>query len=374
MASTSGAAASTSVEVPPEEPTTSFGSQTGNTLKIQLTGTGTDHLGKLYYNVKVTETTKTAAFRQSRKVRRRFGHFKHLHEIVKKVLPESSKFFSNKYNISNFLASDERKKFVFIEEIIEALNSIQNQVSRKIMQVFISDEFSDKTVLEYDIPELGGEVVFEGFLTKQGSFVKTWKKRWFKLYGDKLYYFKSPKDQNPIGCVRHIDEASIISMDKDADASALGDSGKAQTASDGSTGKFAVISPYRTLLLCAENEETRKRWMHEIHQLSAAKELDKNKFDWLSVLGRGQYGKVVLARKKDTGTLYAVKILKREVLEAKGQLRNTLVERSILSRVNHPFIVGIHFAFQTDTWAFLVLGKHGTFALSLSHRTRFSSR
>ncbi len=97
------------------------------------------------------------------------------------------RYFSNKLNISNFLASEERKNFVFVEELIEALNSIQNPVSRKITQLFISDEFSDKTVLEYDIPELGGSVKYEGYLTKQGSFVKTWKKRWFKLYDDKLY-------------------------------------------------------------------------------------------------------------------------------------------------------------------------------------------
>ncbi|QDZ23105.1 serine/threonine protein kinase [Chloropicon primus] len=326
------------------QPSTSGGASVGSVraLKLELSGTGLDHGGKLYYNVKVTETTSSAAFRQSRKVRRSFGHFKHLHEILKKVLPESSKYFTSKYNISNFLVSDERKRFVFIEEIIEALNSIQGQVSRKIMQVFISHEFSDKTVLEYDIPELGGDVRFEGYLTKQGSFVRTWKKRWFKLYDDKLYYFKSQKDETPIGCVRHIDEASVIPMDGEA-------------GGGGEKHKFAVISPYRTLLLCAESEESVRKWTQQVMELNSASEMHKNKFDWLSVIGRGQYGKVVLAKKKDTGKLYAVKILKREVLEAKGQLRNTLVERSILSRVKHPFIVGIHYAFQTETRAYMAL-------------------
>ena len=332
-----------------EQPSTSSASGASSSsqdgkLKLELSGTGLDHVGRLFYNVKVTETT-SAAFRQSRKVRRSFGHFKHLHEILKKVLPESSKFMSSKYNLSNLMASDERKKFVFVEQIIEALNSIQNQVSRKIMQVFISHEFSDKTVLEYDIPELGGELRYEGYLTKQGSFVRTWKKRWFKLYDDKLYYFKSQKDTTPIGCVRHIDEASVISMDEEVRGSS---SGAGQH-------KFAIISPYRTLLLCAEDEEKLREWTAAILSLNAATEMDKNKFDWLSVIGRGQYGKVVLARKKDTSKLYAVKILKREVLEAKGQLRNTLVERSILSRASHPFILGIHYTFQTETRAYMAL-------------------
>ncbi len=221
MASTSASAGEPSSSSSSSVPFAQGGgkvNETKKTLKLELTGTTTDHLGKLFYTVKVTETT-SAAFRQSRKVRRRIGHFKHLHEIVLKVLPESSKFFSkSKYNLKsnfkNLLASEERKNFTFIEELIEALNSIQNPISRKITHVFISDEFSDKTVLEYDIPELGGSVHHEGFLTKQGSFVKTWKKRWFKLYDDKLYYFKGSKDTSPIGCVRHIDEASVISMNE----------------------------------------------------------------------------------------------------------------------------------------------------------------
>ena len=108
-------------------------------------------------------------------------------------------------------------------------------------------------------------------------------------------------------------------------------------------------------MLCAESESDLMVWISKLRSLNAAQEMDKNKFDWLSVLGRGQYGKVVLARKKDTKALYAVKILKREVLEAKGQLRNTLIERSILARVQHPFIVGIHFAFQTETRAYMAL-------------------
>ena len=34
----------------------------------------------------------------------------------------------------------------------------------------------------------------DGWLTKQGGSIKTWKKRYFILKDNILYYFKTPKD------------------------------------------------------------------------------------------------------------------------------------------------------------------------------------
>jgi serum/glucocorticoid-regulated kinase 2 len=48
------------------------------------------------------------------------------------------------------------------------------------------------------------------------------------------------------------------------------------------------------------------------------------------VLGRGSFGKVMLVEKKDSKKLYAMKIIKKELVVAKKQVEHTLNEKLIL--------------------------------------------
>ena len=50
----------------------------------------------------------------------------------------------------------------------------------------------------------------------------------------------------------------------------------------------------------------------------------------LSVIGKGSYGKVLLVRKKDSGQLYAIKVLKKSELHRRNQVERTMTERRIL--------------------------------------------
>ena len=78
-------------------------------------------------------------------------------------------------------------------------------------------------------------------------------------------------------------------------------------------------------------------------------------FESLRVLGRGTYGKVVQARKRGTGQLYALKIMRKEDVLTRNQVRHTLTERHVLQSVRHPFVIGLQFAFQTADKLYLVL-------------------
>ena len=74
----------------------------------------------------------------------------------------------------------------------------------------------------------------------------------------------------------------------------------------------------------------------------------------IEVIGRGSFGKVFLARRKDTGKPYAMKILKKDQLLEKNLLiktqgkfyfTNFLAERDILEKVKNPYICSLHYAF-----------------------------
>uniref|UniRef100_A0A8D0RYF6 Ribosomal protein S6 kinase n=1 Tax=Sus scrofa TaxID=9823 RepID=A0A8D0RYF6_PIG len=66
---------------------------------------------------------------------------------------------------------------------------------------------------------------------------------------------------------------------------------------------------------------------------------------------------VFLVRKitrPDSGHLYAMKVLKKATLKVRDRVR-TKMERDILADVNHPFVVKLHYAFQTEGKLYLIL-------------------
>ena len=78
-------------------------------------------------------------------------------------------------------------------------------------------------------------------------------------------------------------------------------------------------------------------------------------FDQLSVLGKGGFGKVLLVRKYDTKEQFAMKILLKSFIIEKKEVEHTRVERDILKEVDHPFLVKLHYAFQTPTKLYLIV-------------------
>ncbi|XP_034187998.1 ribosomal protein S6 kinase alpha-5 isoform X1 [Osmia lignaria lignaria] len=93
---------------------------------------------------------------------------------------------------------------------------------------------------------------------------------------------------------------------------------------------------------------------------SGGQRVDMTHFDLLKVLGTGAYGKVFLVRKRtgtDAGRLYAMKVLKKaSIVQKKKTTEHTKTERQVLEAVrDSPFLVTLHYAFQTDAKLHLIL-------------------
>lgn len=80
-------------------------------------------------------------------------------------------------------------------------------------------------------------------------------------------------------------------------------------------------------------------------------EMSMNSFRLLSVLGRGHFGKVILAQYKSTNEYFAIKALKKGDIIARDEVDSLLSEKRIFEVANairHPFLVNLFACFQTD--------------------------
>uniref|UniRef100_A0A8C7ZI63 protein kinase C n=1 Tax=Oryzias sinensis TaxID=183150 RepID=A0A8C7ZI63_9TELE len=78
--------------------------------------------------------------------------------------------------------------------------------------------------------------------------------------------------------------------------------------------------------------------------------LQMEDFQCLSVLGRGHFGKVLLAEYKKSGKLYAIKALKKGEIVTRDEIDSLMCEKRIFEAINkaqHPFLVNLHGCFQT---------------------------
>jgi protein kinase A len=90
-------------------------------------------------------------------------------------------------------------------------------------------------------------------------------------------------------------------------------------------------------------------------KVSLSKLVSRNNFDFLYVIGKGGFGKVWKVTSKKYKKSFALKEMSKvKVIDRKSE-RSIIYERDLLSRLKHPFIVNMIYAFQDYDNLYLVM-------------------
>ena len=76
----------------------------------------------------------------------------------------------------------------------------------------------------------------------------------------------------------------------------------------------------------------------------------------MSVVGKGSFGQVYMAKHKKEDQMYAIKVLKKDAIIKRNEVKHIMAERNVLIRnLTHPFLVGLHYSFQSKDKLYFVL-------------------
>ncbi|KAL9242989.1 hypothetical protein vseg_016934 [Gypsophila vaccaria] len=78
-------------------------------------------------------------------------------------------------------------------------------------------------------------------------------------------------------------------------------------------------------------------------------------FELLTMIGKGAFGEVRVCREKTTGSVYAMKKLKKSEMLRRGQVEHVKAERNLLAEVDSNCIVKLYCSFQDEEFLYLIM-------------------
>ncbi|KAI9216649.1 kinase-like domain-containing protein [Blastocladiella britannica] len=257
---------------------------------------------------------------------------------------------------------------------------------------------SNSAVKGNDIKKAGGEVSKpdakakvqkEGWLTKRGEYIRNWRPRWVQLVDSILYYYKEPSheseatnyfllasakcqanDRMGTNCFelilangerRYMSAATKEERDDWVVAINQAIAGRARSSSI-KAGDGAADSAAAAAAASAAAAATRSIAAGGDDETVADRD-GKKRFRspddlvFHKVLGKGNYGKVMLATAKNgpQTEYFAVKVIKKSSLLDEESIEHVLAENRVLQTLSHPFLVKLHASFQTPDRLYFVM-------------------
>ncbi|KAK5888304.1 hypothetical protein CesoFtcFv8_016815 [Champsocephalus esox] len=217
-------------------------------------------------------------------------------------------------------------------------------------------------------------IIREGWLHKRGEYIKTWRPRYFILKNDGSFigYKEKPdlKDHTspPLNNFS-VAECQLMKTERPR------------------PNTFVIRCLQWTTVIertfHVDSNEERKEWMRAIQSVASSLKMREQEeeeeeeeepmdligspslqemevsltkngskvtmsdFEYLKLLGKGTFGKVILVKEKSTSEHYAMKILRKQVIIAKDEVAHTVTESRVLQNTRHPFLTTLKYAFQT---------------------------
>lgn len=212
-----------------------------------------------------------------------------------------------------------------------------------------------------------GTVVREGFLQKRGEYIGSWRLRYFVLKDSGTFegYKAKPTADAEVQAVNLFDVTNSTIVKDDS---------QVKKSKWGFAIRFMQVSRVIERTFHLDTEAERDDWITSYDAVKNARYRSASKvslearmracsfaggkmtrikpmtltdFQMLRVLGKGAFGKVMLAKQNTTGKIYAMKVLKKSMVLAKNELAHTMTESNILAKCHHPFLTELKFSFQT---------------------------
>ncbi|KAL8272266.1 hypothetical protein Esti_003783 [Eimeria stiedai] len=161
-------------------------------------------------------------------------------------------------------------------------------------------------------------------------------------------------DKSVAGAATAASPDSIISNREAEIGSSSSDSSSSRTRRSANAASNGSSSSPNSRMLPEQGYSYTKN-MAYLAPLVERKKVGPEDFVLMQVIGKGSYGKVMLVKFEQDGQLYALKVLLKESLLRRSQVQHTRTERAVLEVISHPFIVQMHFAFQTPKKLYFVL-------------------